>query len=194
MTETAQTQVAIIGGGPAGLLLSQLLHLNGIGPVILERQSRAYVMGRIRVGVLERGMVELLRRAEVADRLDREALWHEGAIIECNITVQGWKKPDGSLWRVGEKYKVVSAMIALNEPLSCQTATFTQDKSSGTLTTLKMVRPELLKQSSRYGSTPLVGGDTQYPTGPTNMPPTNPVPYLLPPGTRLGANGIEEIK
>lgn len=78
MAEHQSTQVAIIGGGPSGLLLSQLLHLNGISSVILERQSRDYVLGRIRAGVLERGMVELLREAGVADRLEREALIHEG--------------------------------------------------------------------------------------------------------------------
>ena len=80
------TQVAIIGGGPSGLLLSQLLHLNGISSVILERQSRDYVLGRIRAGVLERGMVALLREAQVAERLDREALIHEGFDIAFSGT------------------------------------------------------------------------------------------------------------
>jgi len=78
MAAHQSTQVAIIGGGPSGLLLSQLLHLNGISSVVLERQSRDYVLGRIRAGVLERGMVDLLREARVADRLEREALIHEG--------------------------------------------------------------------------------------------------------------------
>tara|TARA_Y100001934_G_scaffold219134_1_gene260659 strand:- start:1382 stop:2566 length:1185 start_codon:yes stop_codon:yes gene_type:complete len=81
MTDASRTQVGIIGGGPAGLLLSQLLHLNGVDSVILERQSRSYVLSRIRAGVLERGMVDLLRNAEVADRLEKEALWHEGLDI-----------------------------------------------------------------------------------------------------------------
>ena len=56
MTST-KTQVAIIGGGPSGLLLSQLLHLAGIDSAILERRSRGYVLGRIRAGVLEQGLV-----------------------------------------------------------------------------------------------------------------------------------------
>jgi len=73
-----RTQVAIIGGGPAGLLLSQLLHLEGIDNVVLERRSRAYVEGRIRAGVLEPGTVELLTRAGVAERMRREALYHDG--------------------------------------------------------------------------------------------------------------------
>jgi p-hydroxybenzoate 3-monooxygenase len=57
-----RTQIAIIGGGPAGLLLSQLLHVAGIDSVVLERRSRAYVEERIRAGVLEQGTVSLLER------------------------------------------------------------------------------------------------------------------------------------
>ncbi len=74
-----RTQVAIIGGGPSGLLLSHLLHLEGIHSVVLERQSRAYVEARIRAGVLEPGTVALLRQAGLAERLDRDGLIHEGA-------------------------------------------------------------------------------------------------------------------
>ncbi|MEM7637025.1 MAG: 4-hydroxybenzoate 3-monooxygenase [Pseudomonadota bacterium] len=72
------TQVVIIGSGPAGLMLAQLLHLSGIDCIILERQTRSYVEGRIRAGVLEHGSVEALREAGVADRLDREGLVHDG--------------------------------------------------------------------------------------------------------------------
>lgn len=79
-----RTQVAIIGGGPSGLLLAQLLHLRGIDTIVLERQTRDYVLGRIRAGVLEQGMVDLLRRAQVADRMDREGLIHTGFDIACN--------------------------------------------------------------------------------------------------------------
>lgn len=73
-----RTQVGIIGSGPAGLLLGQLLHLQGISTVILERRTRSYVEGRIRAGVLEQGTVDLLREAQVAQRLDREGLVHGG--------------------------------------------------------------------------------------------------------------------
>lgn len=73
-----RTQVGIIGAGPSGLLLSQLLHLNGIESVVLERQSREYVEGRIRAGVLEQGMMDLLREAQVGERMDKEGLIHEG--------------------------------------------------------------------------------------------------------------------
>lgn len=76
-----KTQVAIIGGGPAGLLLSQLLRLNGIDNVVLERRSRDYVLSRIRAGVLEQGLVNLLHDAQVADRLDEEGETHTGVAI-----------------------------------------------------------------------------------------------------------------
>lgn len=59
-----KTQVAIIGAGPSGLLLGQLLHNAGIHTVILERQTPQYVLGRIRAGILESGTVDLLREAK----------------------------------------------------------------------------------------------------------------------------------
>lgn len=77
----SRTQVAIVGGGPAGLLLSQRLHLEGIDSVVLERQSRAHVLGRIRAGLLEWGSVEVLRDSGVAARMDRDGLEHDGSDI-----------------------------------------------------------------------------------------------------------------
>src|SRR3984885_7913547 len=77
----ARTQVAIIGAGPSGLLLSQLLYLHGIDNVVLERQSREYVAGRIRAGVLEQGTVELLLKAKLGDRLLKERLVHDGVAL-----------------------------------------------------------------------------------------------------------------
>jgi len=79
-----RTQVAIIGGGPSGLLLSQILHLKGIQSVVLERKSRDYVLGRIRAGVLEQGLVDLLRDAEVGARMDVEGHSHNGFDIAFN--------------------------------------------------------------------------------------------------------------
>jgi p-hydroxybenzoate 3-monooxygenase len=73
-----RTQVAIIGAGPAGLLLGQLLHHYGIDNVVLERKSGEYVLGRIRAGVLEQGTVDLLEEVGVAARLHREGLVHDG--------------------------------------------------------------------------------------------------------------------
>jgi p-hydroxybenzoate 3-monooxygenase len=73
-----RTQVAIIGAGPAGLLLAHLLHLRGIDSVVLERQSREYIERRIRAGVLEQGTVDLLDDVGLADRLLRQRLVHQG--------------------------------------------------------------------------------------------------------------------
>lgn len=76
-----RTQVGIIGGGPSGLLLSQLLHLRGIDSIVLEKHTREYVLGRIRAGVLETGFAELMREAGAGDRMDREGQIHEGFSI-----------------------------------------------------------------------------------------------------------------
>jgi p-hydroxybenzoate 3-monooxygenase len=71
-----RTQVAIIGAGPSGLLLGQLLHKAGIDNIILERQSADYVLGRIRAGILEQVTVDLMREAGVAQRLDSDGIVH----------------------------------------------------------------------------------------------------------------------
>ncbi len=75
---TMRTQVGIVGSGPAGLLLGQLLHRAGIDAVIVEHRSRDHVEGRIRAGVLEQGTVDLLIEAGVGDRLRAEGLVHTG--------------------------------------------------------------------------------------------------------------------
>jgi p-hydroxybenzoate 3-monooxygenase len=76
-----KTQVAIIGGGPAGLFLAHLLHKSGISSVVLERHDRAYVEGRVRAGVLEQTTVDIMGRIGVADRMTREGLFHDGFSI-----------------------------------------------------------------------------------------------------------------
>jgi p-hydroxybenzoate 3-monooxygenase len=73
-----KTQVAIIGAGPSGLLLGQLLHRQGIATVLIEAKTPDYVLGRIRAGVLEQGTMDLLREAGVSARMDQEGLVHEG--------------------------------------------------------------------------------------------------------------------
>ena len=73
-----RTQVVIVGAGPAGLLLSQLLHVHGIHSIVLEQRSRAYVEGRIRAGLLEQHTVDLLHEAGAGERLQRERLIHGG--------------------------------------------------------------------------------------------------------------------
>ncbi len=91
-----KVEVCIIGGGPSGLLLSQLLHLQGIETVVLERHTRDYVLGRIRAGVLERGFTDLLREAGCGERMDREGEIHHG----FQIAHGGGVRSDGRLDRV----------------------------------------------------------------------------------------------
>jgi len=76
-----RTQVCIIGAGPSGLLLSQLLHNQGIESIVLERKTKPYVLSRIRAGVLERGFVDLMRLAGVGERMDRAGYVHDGTVI-----------------------------------------------------------------------------------------------------------------
>ncbi|MEP3665145.1 MAG: 4-hydroxybenzoate 3-monooxygenase, partial [Roseibium sp.] len=81
-----RTQVVIIGAGPSGLLLSQLLHLAGVDCLVLERRDPEYVLSRIRAGVLEQGMVDMLERAGVSDRMRKEGLPHDGFTLSVADT------------------------------------------------------------------------------------------------------------
>jgi p-hydroxybenzoate 3-monooxygenase len=81
MRTQVRTQVAIIGAGPAGLLLSHILDRNGIDSIVLERQTRSHVLERIRAGVLEAGTVALLREVGLGERMDREGRPHDGSWI-----------------------------------------------------------------------------------------------------------------
>ena len=76
-----RTQVGIVGAGPAGLMLSHLLHLEGIESIVIEAQSRLHIEGRVRAGVLEQGTVDLMRRSGLGERLDRESLLHRGVYL-----------------------------------------------------------------------------------------------------------------
>ena len=78
------TQVGIVGAGPAGLILSHLLHLAGIESVVLERRTRAEVEQTIRAGVLEQGTVDLLAATGVGERLKREGFFHHGIYLRFN--------------------------------------------------------------------------------------------------------------
>lgn len=76
-----KTQVVIVGAGPSGLLLSQLLNRSGVETIVLERSTREHVLSRIRAGILESGTVELLREAGVGERLNREGIPHDGTYL-----------------------------------------------------------------------------------------------------------------
>ena len=113
-----RTQVAIIGGGPSGLLLGQLLRRAGIESVILERKSRGYVLSRIRAGVLERGLVGLMEQAGCADRLHAEGLVHDGTwiadrgesfridfsdLVDQHVVVYGQTEVTRDLYEAGDR-------------------------------------------------------------------------------------------
>ena len=82
-----KTQVAIIGGGPTGLLLSQLLHKRGIDSIVLKRKAKEYILGHIRAGVLERGFGSLMREVGVAKRLDAEEFMHDSTQVSFDDTM-----------------------------------------------------------------------------------------------------------
>jgi p-hydroxybenzoate 3-monooxygenase len=109
-----RTQVGIVGGGPAGLLRSHLLHLRGIESVVLEARSREYVEQRVRAGVLEDATVALFRETGLADRLNRESLVHEG--IELRFEGEGHRialteLTRRAIWIYGQQ-EIVKDLIA----------------------------------------------------------------------------------
>jgi p-hydroxybenzoate 3-monooxygenase len=84
-----RTKVVIIGGGPSGLLLSRLLSLDGIDNIVLEKQSKSHVIGRIRAGVLESGTTKMLQKAGVSARLNKEGFVHDG--IQLSFKNHGFR-------------------------------------------------------------------------------------------------------
>src|SRR5690625_4492474 len=79
-----RTKVGIIGAGPAGLMLSHSLHLNGIDSIVLERKSREQIEGTIRAGVLEQGTVDLLNKVSIGERMMKEGAIHDGIELQFN--------------------------------------------------------------------------------------------------------------
>ena len=119
-----RTQVAIIGAGPSGLLLGQLLHNAGIDNVIIERQTGEYVLGRIRAGVLEQGMVDLLRQAGVSQRMDAEGLVHEGfelALDDRQVHIDLKGLTGGRTVMVYGQTEVTRDLMAAREEAGAQT-------------------------------------------------------------------------
>jgi p-hydroxybenzoate 3-monooxygenase len=112
--EHLRTQVGIVGAGPAGLLLSQLLHLRGIDSIVLEAKTRQYCEERIRAGVLEQGTADLLVELGVGERMKREALVHYG--IELRFNGHGhridFKDLTGSGITVYAQHEVIKDLIS----------------------------------------------------------------------------------
>ncbi len=109
-----RTQVAIVGAGPAGLVLAHLLNNAGIESVIVENRSRDYIQARLRAGVLEQGTVDLLRSSGVGQRLDREGLRHDGIYLQWPGTRQHLDFPElcgRSVWVYGQT-ELVKDLVA----------------------------------------------------------------------------------
>jgi prophage tail gpP-like protein len=130
-------------------------------------------------------------KGEICDRAKNEAIWHEGTIIQANITVQGWLRSGQALWHAGDDVHVNSPMAMLNQVLKIQCATFTQDRDSGTLTTLELVAPWLLKDGIDYDvgragipqapgeGTSTGGSGVDDPQAPATLPVPSPPPLQL---------------
>ncbi len=115
MTAILRTQVGIVGAGPSGLLLSHLLHLEGIESVVLEDRTRSYVEERIRAGVIEHGAAALLEEAGVGTRLRREGLRHTGVNLHfngANHRIDLADLTDGKAVTVYGQHEVVKDLIA----------------------------------------------------------------------------------
>jgi p-hydroxybenzoate 3-monooxygenase len=137
-----KTQVCIIGGGPSGLMLSQLLHLKGIDTVVLERQSREYVLARIRAGVLEHGFAALMREAQCGERMDREGEIHDGFFIANH----------GELKRVDlHKYSGGSSVVVYGQTELTKDLYEARDRMKGTVIhNAEDVMPHDLKSDKPY--------------------------------------------
>ncbi len=109
-----KTQIGIVGAGPAGLLLSHLLHLQGIDSVVLETRSRTYIENRIRAGVLEHEAAELLRQCGLGARMDREGLLHHGTILRFGGTSRriDFQELTGKSVMVYGQHEVVRDLVA----------------------------------------------------------------------------------
>ncbi|MEP6962816.1 MAG: 4-hydroxybenzoate 3-monooxygenase, partial [Acidobacteriota bacterium] len=112
--KTSKTQVGIVGAGPAGLILSHLLHLEGIESVVLERQTQAYIEGRVRAGVLEQGTVDLLTHMGAGERLHREGLIHKGVYFRWGDREHHFDFEDlcGKTITVYAQHEVIKDLVA----------------------------------------------------------------------------------
>ena len=142
-----RTQVAIVGGGPSGMMLAHLLAKVGIESVVIEQRTRAYVLDRMRAGVLEHGSVELLRSIGVGERMDREGFVHDGTELSNNgqgfridfkavsgraVMVYGQTEVQKDLYDIGDQKGLVvydeCADVTVHDPTSATpSVTFTKD-------------------------------------------------------------------
>src|SRR5437879_9321591 len=113
-----RTAVGIIGAGPAGLLLSHLLHRQGIDSIVLESRTRDHVEHRQRAGILEQGTVDVLRASGASGRMDRQGLRHDGIELRFDGRAHRIDFPSltgGRSVMVYAQTEVVKDLIALRE-------------------------------------------------------------------------------
>ena len=144
-----RTQVGIVGAGPAGLVLSQLLHREGIDSVVVEARSREYCEQRVRAGVLEQGTVELLTEMGVGDRMQREGLIHDG--VEIRFNGRGhridFKELTGRSITIYAQQEVVKDLIAAR--LAARARFCSTSKTSAFMTSIAQNRRfDLLRMAS----------------------------------------------
>ena len=137
-----RTQVAIIGAGPAGLLLGQLLYKSGIDAVIIEQRSPDYVLGRIRAGVLEHGFAELMREAQCGERVDKE-----GEVDDRFLIAHG-----GQVSRVDlHKYSGGSSVVVYGQTELTRDLYAARDRMNGVVIhNAEDVQPHDLKSATPY--------------------------------------------
>jgi prophage tail gpP-like protein len=122
---------------------------------------------------------------ELQTRAQHEAVWHEGTEIQATVVVQGWMRPSGGLWRPGQDVYVKSPMAMLDMVMKVQMLTFTQDRASGTLTTLDLVPPWLLKDQGEWNVSRV--GAPQTPGQHVGSPAQPQQPFGVPPDMLPGA-------
>ncbi|REG83221.1 4-hydroxybenzoate 3-monooxygenase [Marinomonas pollencensis] len=113
--KTLKTKVAIIGSGPAGLILGQLLHNQGIDNVVIDNKSQDYILGRIRAGVLEQSTVDIIRELGISERMEREGLVHNGFTMIWGDDYQRQRIPFTEL--TGGKVMMVYGQTELTKDL-----------------------------------------------------------------------------
>ena len=153
-----RTQVAIVGAGPAGLLLSQLLHLQGTESIVLERRDRAYVEARVRAGVLEHGTAETLREAGAGKRMDAEGMPHEGTELRFDRARHriDFAELTGRTIMVYGQQEVVKDLIAARLDADGE---IRFDVGAVTLRDLDTERPHVVAGGERIDADFVVGAD-----------------------------------
>lgn len=169
-----RTQVLIIGGGPSGLLLSQLLNRAGISTVVLERKPRDYVLARIRAGVLETGCTDLIREAGAGARMDREGQLHDGCHLSSNDRMfwVDFRSSTGRQVMVYGQTEVTRDLYAAQDAIGASHIHGVEDVALHDLTGAAFVTYRLNGESHRIDCDFIAGCDGFHGVSRQAMPPT----------------------